>query len=150
MVYALDVVYCARCRIGTVDEQGLCRLCGAPQRPPTRLGRLAEAGGLALNAMLQPGVLVVLAVAGALLLAAVVAMSGSAPPAGVPRVGPGALFGPPASLTAVQHDPVGAVLRFLVPVLVQALLFGFLLLSVFLLLRRRRPAPPPRERPGSG
>jgi hypothetical protein len=138
MVYALDVVYCARCRIGTVDEQGLCRLCGAPQRPPTRLGRLAEAGGLALNAMLQPGVLVVLAA------------SGSAPPAGIPRVGPGALFGPPASLAAVQHDPVGAVLRFLVPVLVQALLFGFLLLSVFLLLRRRRPAPPPRERPGSG
>jgi hypothetical protein len=150
MVYALDVVYCARCRIGTVDEQGLCRLCGAPQRPPTRLGRLAEAGGLALNAMLQPGVLVVLAVAGAFLLAAVVAASGSAPPAGIPRVGPGALFGPPASLAAVQHDPVGAVLRFLVPVLVQALLFGFLLLSVFLLLRRRRPAPPPRERPGSG
>jgi hypothetical protein len=150
MVYALDVVYCARCRIGTVDEQGLCRLCGAPQRPPTRLGRLAEAGGLALNAVLQPGVLVVLAVAGALLLAAVVATSGSSPPAGVPRVGPGALLGPPASLTAAQHDPVGTVLRFLVPVLVQALLFGFLLLSVFLLLRRRRPAPPPRGRPGSG
>jgi hypothetical protein len=150
MVYALDVVYCARCRIGTVDEQGLCRLCGAPQRPPTRLGRLAEAGGLALNALLQPGILVVLAVAGALLLAAVVATSGTAPPAGIPRVGPGALLGPPASLAAAQHDPVGAALRFLVPVLVQALLFGFLLLCVFLLLRRRRPAPHPRERSGSG
>jgi hypothetical protein len=139
MVYALDVVYCQTCRIGTIDEQGLCRLCGAPQRPPTRLGRAAEAGGSLLNTLLQPAVLLVLGVAVALLLAAVVTRPGAPLPAGMPRAGFGGLFDPQATIAAARTDPVGAAIRFLLPALVQGLLFGLLLLGLFALLRRRRP-----------
>ena len=139
MVYALDVVYCRTCRIGTVDEQGLCRLSGAPQRPPTRLGRLAEAGGSLLNTLLQPAVLGVVGVVAVILLAAVVTMPGAQAPAGLPRPGFGAPLDPQAALSQARTDPVGAALRFLLPALVQGLLFGLLLLGLFVLLRRRRP-----------
>src|SRR5262245_767910 len=139
MVYALDVVYCQVCRMGTIDEQGLCRLCGAPQRPPTGLGRLAEVGGSLLNALLQPAVLVVLGVAVAMLLAAVVTIPGAPLPAGAPRAGFGDLFDPRITLATARTDPFGAALRFLLPALVQGLLFGLLLLGWFAFLRRRRP-----------
>ena len=139
MVYALDVVYCRTCRIGTVDEQGLCRLCGAPQRPPTRLGRLAEAGGSLLNPLLQPGVLVVVGVVVLMLLASVVTMPGAQAPAGLPRPGFGARLDPQAALALARTDPAGAAWRFILPALVQGLLFGLLLLGLFFLLRRRRP-----------
>ncbi|HEX2517812.1 MAG TPA: hypothetical protein VH257_24120 [Chloroflexota bacterium] len=146
MVYALDVTYCARCRIGTVDEQGLCSLCGAPQRPPSALGRLAEAGDAFLATLLQPAVLALLALGALLLLAAAVSSAGVSPPAGVPGAAPAGAFSPQATLAAAREDPVGAVLRFLLPVIVQAILFGLLMLTVVFFLRRRRPEPPSRER----
>jgi hypothetical protein len=135
MVYALDVVYCRTCRMGTIDEQGLCRLCGAPQRPPTRLGRVAEAGGNALNVLLQPAVLIVLGVAAAMLLAAVVIMPGPQVPAGMPRADFGSAFGPQSNLATARTDPAGAVVRFLIPALVQGLLFFLLLLGIIALVR---------------
>jgi hypothetical protein len=149
MVYAVGVTgvtYCARCRIGTVDEQGLCSLCGAPQRPPSTLARLAEAGDAILAALLQPAVLALLALGALLLLAAGVGGAGVSPPAGIPGVAPAGSLSPQAILAAAREDPLGAVLRFLIPAIVQAILFGLLLLTVVYFLRRRRPEPPPRER----
>jgi hypothetical protein len=134
--------------MGTIDEQGLCRLCGAPQRPPTRLGRLAEAGGAALELVLQPAFLGVVALGAVLVAAAVVASAGLHPPAGAPR--PGLLTGldPQATLAAARTDPLGAVGRFLLPALMEGVLFFVLLMAVLFLFRRRRPvAPPGRRRP---
>lgn len=143
MVYALDVAYCSRCRIGTIDAQGLCGLCGAPQRPPSRGSRLAEAGGALLETVLRPDFLALIAVVGIFLLAAVVIPAGSQPPAGMPAFNPGAFLSPQATLAAARQDPLGAFLRFLVPALVQGLLFGLLLLSLLMFLRRRRQGPRP-------
>ena len=95
MVYALDVTYCARCRIGTVDEQGLCSLCGAPQRPPSALGRLAEASSWLPCCSRRCWPLLAL---GALLLLAAVSSAGVSPPRGSRRP-PGA-FSPQATLAA--------------------------------------------------
>jgi hypothetical protein len=146
MVYAVGVTYCARCRIGTVDEQGLCSLCGAPQRPPTALARLAEAGDALLATLLQPPVLALLALGALLLLAAGVSSAGISPPGGLPGVAPAGAFSPQATLAAAREDPVGAALRFLLPAIMQAILFGLLLLALVFFMRRRRPEPPPRER----
>ena len=97
MVYALDVTYCARCRIGTVDEQGLCSLCGAPQRPPSALGRLAEAGDAFLATLLQPAVLALLALGALLLLPRPSAAPASVPPPGFPA--------PPPPARSVRRPP---------------------------------------------
>jgi hypothetical protein len=68
------------------------------------------------------------------------------PPAGVPGIAPAGAFSPQAALAAAREDPVGAVLRFLVPAIVQAILFGLLLLTLVFFLRRRRPEPDGRDR----
>jgi hypothetical protein len=149
MVYALDVLYCQVCRIGTIDQQGLCRLCGAPQRPPSRLGRLAEAAGNLLNVLLQPAVLAVAGLAAVLLLAAVVQLPGVQAPAGVPRVGFGALSDPQANLASARTDPVGAAVRFLLPAVVQGLLFFLLILGLIALVRFLRRSER-RERQATG
>jgi hypothetical protein len=140
------VGYCARCRIGAIDEQGLCSLCGAPQRPPTRLSRLLEQGGLLLDLLLNPLSLGVLALAVVLLVTAVAAQLGAHVPAivGGPRGAPGP-FEPTALLEAARADPLGALWRFLLPAMVQALLFGLLLLLAVLLWRRRPPRRPPTD-----
>jgi hypothetical protein len=129
-----------------VDEQGLCSLCGAPQRPPSALSRLAEAGDAFLAVLLQPAVLALLALGALLLLAAGVSSAGMSPPAGVPGIAPAGAFSPQATLAAAREDPAGAVLRFLVPAIVQAILFGLLLLALVFFVRRRRPEPEGRER----
>jgi hypothetical protein len=132
--------YCAHCRIGTIDKDGLCLLCGAPAQPPTRAGRLAEASGTALSVLLSPAVL---GTALALLLVVAVATEshfGAVTPAGVPRRGLGVLPNMQAALALSRTDPASALVHLLLPALVQALLFGLLLLILVFVWRRLRQA----------
>jgi hypothetical protein len=135
------VVYCARCRLGTIDDQGLCRLCGAPQRPPTPAGRLAEAGGTLLDTLLRPGVLLVVALGLTLALGVVMVSAGRR----------ASLLGAPsdpwAVMAATRSDPAGVLVGLLVPALVQGLLFGLLLFALLMFTRRRRAARPAKIGP---
>jgi hypothetical protein len=140
------MAYCGRCRIGTIDAQGLCVLCGAPATPPTRRGRAAERLGGLLSALLSPAALGAAAAVGLLVAVAAVTQYGTRVPAGVPRLG--ALAPPTPGGAAQAADPGGLVLRLLLPALIQALLFTLLLLLVLYVLnlwRRRRPTSPPEH-----
>src|SRR5438552_1422914 len=48
--------YCPQCRIGTLDQQGLCVLCGAPEQPSTGWRRVAERGAAAAVGVFNPAV----------------------------------------------------------------------------------------------
>jgi hypothetical protein len=137
------VAYCAHCRLGTIDDQGLCRLCGAPERPPSRLRRLLDASGGLLGALLSPGLGALIVLVGMLLVAAVVATGRLGP---ARALGPGGLLRPPGAPVSSSGDPLAVVVQLLLPALVQALLFGLLLAGLFFLLRRRRPGGAPADR----
>jgi hypothetical protein len=128
------VAFCRRCRIGAVDAQGLCVLCGAAQQPPTPGQRLAAAGGALLSLALSPAALAVLVVSIVVLAVATVTHYGSRAPAGVPRlpaVGPAALAG------ASQGDLGSLALGLLGPALVQTLVLLAIVVAVLVLRRRR-------------
>jgi hypothetical protein len=143
--------YCARCRIGTLDAQGHCVLCGASPAPPTRRARAAEALGNALAVVLSPTVLAV--VLGAGLVVAVVyvtqvgAQQGAHFPLSPARLG---WIDPGALAAQSRADPGGLALRLLLSAILQSLLFGLLLLLVLYLLRRRRPTDSPARRDQGG
>ena len=130
--------YCPQCRIGTLDQNGLCVLCGAPAQPATGWRRVAESGAAAVAGVFSPAVL-----GPALLLAllasyALLVHSGAAqrlPPLGRRGALPLNL---PAALAAAHADPAGGLLRLLAPALLEALIFALLLLLVLFLVRRRR------------
>ncbi|MDQ3703130.1 MAG: hypothetical protein M3442_19755 [Chloroflexota bacterium] len=138
------MAYCERCRIGTIDEAGLCRLCGTPQHPPSRRDRLAEAGGALLATLLQPAVLGTLALAVLLLTGALLTGAGARAPAGLSR--PGVGLTPQGVMAAARSDPGGIAIGLLLPALVQAIIFGLLLLALVIFLRRRRGSNPPERR----
>jgi hypothetical protein len=128
------MAYCARCRIGAVDERGLCALCGASSTPPTRAERVAEAGGAFLATMLSPGVagaalfvVLVIAVAG-------VTRYGHVTPLAMRRL---PMPDPAAVAALVRTNPAGAAVNLLLGAVIQALLFLLLVLAIFFILRRR-------------
>src|SRR5262245_43505469 len=137
--------YCQRCHIGSIDEQGLCSLCGAPEHPPTGLSRLAEAGGSALSILLHPVTLGSLLLLVVLVVAGTVASGHLQPPPGGPTLGLGAIFDPRAAAAGARTDPLGTLIRLLLPALSQAFIFGLLLTGLAVLFRRRRPDRRPRR-----
>ena len=136
--------YCVRCRIGTLDAQGLCVLCGAPQTPPTARRRALDVAGGALGALLNPLVVGALVFAALAVAAAVVSQGGAHAPAGVPRMGLGSPLDVRAALATGRSDPWGTALRLLAPAMAQALLFA-LLLTVLVLVWRFWQARAPKD-----
>jgi hypothetical protein len=126
--------------MGTLDQNGLCVLCGAPAQPSTGWRRVAESSAAALAGVFSPVVLGPALLVALLAVYAVVVRSGAAqrfPPVGR-RLPPLNL---PAALAAVHADPAGGLLRLLAPALLQAAIFALILLTVIWFLRRRRVAP---------
>ena len=136
--------YCAQCKIGTLDAQGLCVLCGAPAEA-LRGWRLAAASVVeAASAALHPAVLAGAFLIGVLAVCAAL-LRGGASAASLPQSrGVRALLmaDPTATLGAITTDPSGTLLHLLIPAVIQAVLFGLLLMILVLLLRRLRPARP--------
>lgn len=128
-------VYCARCKIGTLDADGLCVLCGAPRVPPSRARRLAAA---ALSIVTSaPAVATLVA---AVLLAVVVAVGRYAAPSWswTSRL---ALLNPLTVPLAARSNPHGTLIAVIAPLLGQAIILLVILLILFLIMRRRRAAP---------
>jgi hypothetical protein len=139
--------YCPQCRIGTLDQNGLCVLCGAPAQPSTGWRRVVEASVAALVGVFSPAVLGPAALVALLAIYAAVVRSGVAqrfPPVGR-RLLPLDL---PAALAAVHGDPAGGLLRLLAPALLQAALFSLILILLVVFLRRRLAAPEPGAEEG--
>lgn len=138
------MAYCNQCRIGSLDAQGLCVLCGAEQVAPSKSQRAARAGGTLLELLLNPLLLVLLMVGGLAIVGAEITRRGVQGPA----------LAPPAPWRNVDNvvalsrsDPAGALLQFLWPAVVQALLFSMLIILGLILWRKlrardvRRPVP---------
>ncbi|CAA9275290.1 MAG: hypothetical protein AVDCRST_MAG77-3485 [uncultured Chloroflexi bacterium] len=124
--YPGDMAYCRTCRIGTFDGEGLCVLCGAPQTPPTRRHRVAEAGGAVLSALLTP---VALVVCGLGLLLVALSRYGGQAPTGTLR-----LPGSAAGASGVAFGLIG-------PVILQAIVLLLIVVVILLLMRRRGERP---------
>jgi hypothetical protein len=133
--YAESMAYCKVCRIGALDQEGLCHLCGAKQQAPTRSQRAAETGGAVLSALLSPMSLALMVTASVLMVVAVLVQSGTQAPA----MGPRLPWSSAESVLAMSRtDPGGALLQFLLPVIIQGLLFSVLLLLGMVIWRRLR------------
>jgi hypothetical protein len=132
-------VYCAQCKIGTLDADGLCILCGAPQIPPSRPRLLLAA---ALSAVTSAPAIGVLFVALALILALNVGRYVAPSPAWNRRL---ALLNPLTVPFAARSTPHGTLIAVIAPLIGQFLILLVLLLLVFFFMRRRRPAPEPNS-----
>ena len=138
----LEPVYCASCRIGTLDADGLCILCGAPQIPPSPLRRalaavLSGITSLPAVAALIAGLVIVLAVT----VGRYVAPS----PAWTRRL---ALLNPLTVPLAIRSNPHGTLIAVLGPLIGQFIILLVLLLILFFFVRRRR-GPRPAESQGA-
>ncbi|HEU5318154.1 MAG TPA: hypothetical protein VFX49_18725 [Chloroflexota bacterium] len=129
-------VFCARCKIGTLDADGLCVLCGTPGVPPSP-ARRALASALSAATSVPAFALV----ACALLLAAIVVVGRySAPsPSFASRL---ALLNPLTVPLAARSTPHGTLVAVVGPLIGQAIIVFVILLIVFWLTRRRRGARP--------
>ncbi len=133
--YAGAMAYCQRCRIGTLDKDGLCVLCGASAKPETPVGRLAELGSALASRLLSPftiGGLVFLALAAS--VASVTGYGAQAP--AFARRPPSLMPGSPAALA--QSDPAALMFGLFAPALFQTLLLVIIVVVVLLLMRRTR------------
>lgn len=139
------MAYCAQCRIGTVDQQGLCVLCGAPAQPAKGWRRVAEAVAGRLGAAWSPVVVatvvfLVLLLTYALLVRAGVGQQAALGLRALPR------FGTAAALATLRADPAGGLLRLLAPAILQAIVFALVLLALFYLARRRQSRKPDSDK----
>ncbi len=139
------MAYCAQCRIGTVDQAGLCVLCGASAVLAKGWRRVAESVAGALGAAWNPlalvlGAFVCLLVTYALLVRAGIGQQAVVGLRAMPR------FGAAAALATLRADPAGGFLRLLAPAILQAIIFAIVLMTLLYLSRRRRsPRPPDSE-----
>ena len=128
-------VYCARCKIGTLDADGLCILCGAPSVPPSAARRaLATTLSAAIS---WPAF--ALAAAALVLAAAVVVGRYSAPSPSL--FGRLALLNPLTVPFAARSSPHGTLITILGPLIGQAIIVLIVFILVFWLTRRRRGSP---------
>jgi hypothetical protein len=128
-------VYCPRCKIGTLDSDGLCVLCGAPLVPPSAARRAAaKTLSLATSWPAFAGV------GCALLLAAILVVGRySAPsPSFFSRL---ALLNPLTVPLATRSSPHGTLIAVLGPLIGQAIVVFVIFLVIFWFTRRRRGAP---------
>jgi hypothetical protein len=128
-----SVTYCPRCKLGTIDEAGLCSLCGEPQSPPTRRARLVEIGGALLASLVGPGALLFVLVAAVLSAAAFI--GGRASP---PVLLPGLVFGLPGqaeTLDRLASDPLAAAQHLLLGAFLQSVVLFVVLLAALALWR---------------
>lgn len=124
------MAYCRSCRIGTIDAEGLCVLCGASQAPPTRVSRVAEASGAVVSALLSPAALVVAVLGFATIVVVAVSRYGAQGPSWGLR---------PPGIAGVAAGSGGlTVFGLLWPALIQSLILLLVVLVVLLLMRRRR------------
>ena len=103
---------------------------------------MSALGGLGLEILAPLGLL---ALAGLVLSVAWATRFGRQPP-WAPRAVLGGPLDPHAAAALAQSDPLGFAVRLLLPALVQALLFGILLVVVVYFWRRRRLGAPPADR----
>ena len=126
-------MYCERCKIGTLDADGLCVLCGAPKVPASRTRRLLAA---TLTVLTSPPALALSAVV--LLLLTVLALGRYAAPS--PAWGSRlALLNPLTVPFALRSSPHGTLIAVVAPLIGQAIIVLVILLILFLIARRRRP-----------
>jgi hypothetical protein len=129
--------YCPQCRIGTLDQNGLCVLCGAPAEPSTGWRRIAESSASAIAAIFSPLVLAPALVVALLALYAVIVRDGIAQRFGGLHVGRRVPLDLGIAFAQIRADPGAGLLHLLAPALLQAAIFALLLL-LLLFFRRRR------------
>ena len=125
-------VFCGLCKIGTLDSEGLCVLCGAPKEPPSRARR---AVGNALSALTSLPALT--AVGCALLVEAMLVVGRyTAPsPSFTSRL---ALLNPLTVPLAARSNPHGTLIAVVGPLIGQAIIVFVIFLVLYWLTRRRR------------
>ena len=136
MMSPLEPVYCASCKIGTLDADGLCILCGAPQIPPSRVRRLLAAALSGITSV--PAVATAIA-ALVIVLAVTVGRYVAPSPTWTKRL---ALLNPLTVPLAVRSNPHGTLIAVLAPLIGQLIILLVLLLILFFFMRRRRGARP--------
>jgi hypothetical protein len=129
---ASSLVYCDRCKIGTLDPDGLCVLCGAPKVAPSA-GRRALAAVLSFVTS-APAIAMATA---ALILGAALSVGRYAPPPGSMATQL-ALLNPLTVPLAVRNNPHGTLIAILGPIIGQAIIVLVILMILFLFVRRRR------------
>jgi|GEM_PF-5479650 len=129
------MAYCQRCRIGTLDQEGLCVLCGASAKPETPVRRLAELGSALVSLLLNPftiGGLVFFALAASV---ASVTGYGAQAPAFARR--PASLM-PSSPSSLAQSDSTSLLLGLFAPALFQTVILLIIVIAAMIWMRRTR------------